>query len=177
LAIVFHAPLQATDLPSAVFSRDGKLLAVSDKTIDLFEVTGESVSLVAGGIVKHEKTVTSLAFSSNGLLASGDESGVIIVTVLPTSASTATTKHTLRGHSRGVYGLAFTTDGRSLASASGGRWVQLAGEVKIWDVESGQVRATLDGGSAPIALGPRGRKLAVTRDAERQVEIWTAAAY
>ncbi len=86
-------------------------------------------------------------------------------------------RYKLRGHSRGVYALAFSPDGQILASASGGRWLQTSGEVKLWDTASGQVHATLDGYTAPLAFRSDGLALAAGLDHERKIAIWTAVPY
>jgi WD40 repeat protein len=119
-----------------------------------------------------DRGVTALAVHGR-LLAVGDEGGTITVWNIDSGERL----QVLRGHSRGVYGLTFSPDGRILASASGGSWVQLAGETKLWDVASGQVHATLDGVTAPLALDREGRQLAVSSDAQRQILVWTAAPY
>lgn len=121
-----------------------------------------------------EKPITALRFAPDGqTFAVGDDGGVVVLQ----DANDPLRGQTLRGHSRGVYSLAFSPDGRLVASASGGRWVQLAGEVKLWDVASGQVHATLDGATAPIAFSRDGRRLAVSNDAERHIRVWAAAPY
>ncbi|MBN8625899.1 MAG: serine/threonine protein kinase [Planctomycetes bacterium] len=106
-------------------------------------------------------------------LAGGDEAGNVLVW----NVESRKLSHTLRGHSRGVYGLAFSPDGRTLASASGGRWVQTAGEVKLWDVAAGQVHATLEGYGAPVVFRPDGLALGAMLDGERKLAIWPADAY
>jgi WD40 repeat protein/serine/threonine protein kinase len=83
----------------------------------------------------------------------------------------------LKGHTDGVYSLAFSPDGRYLASGSGDR------TVKVWDVRNGEVVRTLEGfdvGVVTVAFHPDGKRLAtVARDpAERGSEMrvwdWTA---
>jgi len=107
------------------------------------------------------------------MLAAGDDSGCVTLWNLDSLRPA----HVLRGHSGGVHAVAFSPDGRLVASASGGRWIQPTGEVKFWDVESGQVHATLDGCSAPIAFRGDGLALAATLDARRKTAVWTAAPY
>ncbi len=115
--------------------------------------------------------VVSLTFSPDGkTLAGGDDAGNITLW----DVDSRTVRYTLRGHSRGVYAVAFSPDGRILASASGGRWLQTSGEVKLWDTASGQVHATLDGYTAPLAFRPDGLALAAGLDHERKIAIWTA---
>jgi len=162
---------------TATASRDG--------TVKLWRYDGHPIETLKG----HEQNVISLAFSPDGkTLASGDDSGCVILWSIDVTSKEigkfelqigyrTSLLHTLRGHSKGVYDLAFSPDGRILASASGGNWVQVGGEVKLWDVASGQVHATLDGYSAPLAFRGDGLMLAVGLDRSRQIAFWPALPY
>jgi WD40 repeat protein len=159
-------------LDHAAFSADGTRLATATKNDFALHDLAANVHHV--GFVPSEKNITALKFSPDGrTLAVGDDAGLVTLW----RASTQELLRRLRGHSRGVYDLAFSPDGRLIASASGGRWVQASGEVKLWDVASGEVHATVDGGTAPIAFDSQGRRLAVSDDVKRQVRIWTASPY
>ena len=159
-------------LDHAAFSADGTRLATATKND--FSLQNLPTGAFYVGFVPSEKNITALKFSPDGqTLAVGDDAGLVTLW----RASTQELLLRLRGHSRGVYDLAFSPDGRLIASASGGRWVQASGEVKLWDVASGEVHATVDGGTAPIAFDAQGRRLAVSDDVKRQVRLWTAAPY
>jgi WD40 repeat protein/serine/threonine protein kinase len=75
---------------------------------------------------------------------------------------------TLKGHTKGVSSVAYSRDGKRLASASGD------GTVKLWDVGTGREVRTLRGHTAlvvSVAYSPDGRHLASV-SADRTVKVW-----
>ena len=68
---------------------------------------------------------------------------------------------TLRGHSGAVYGVAYSPDGKRLATASDDE------TAKVWDAESGQELLTLRGHSGDVngvAYSPDGKRLATASE-------------
>jgi WD40 repeat protein len=73
------------------------------------------------------------------------------------------------------YGVAFSPDGRLLAAGGGGRDWDSSGEVKIWDVATGDERLSLPGhGAKFLAFSPDGKRLA-TGGTDLTVRIWDVA--
>jgi WD40 repeat protein len=77
---------------------------------------------------------------------------------------------TLRGHAGFVDGVAFSPDGKRLATAS---WDSTA---KVWDAVSGQELLTLrghSGGVSGVAFSPDGKRLATASD-DATAKVWDA---
>ena len=75
---------------------------------------------------------------------------------------------TLRGHSEPVFGVAFSLDGKRLATAS------LDHTAKVWDAQSGKELLTLRGHSDSVnsvAFSPDGKRLA-TAGVDGSVQVY-----
>lgn len=76
---------------------------------------------------------------------------------------------TLRGHTQDINGIAFSPDGKKIASNSGDK-------TKLWETDSGNELFTLKGtkeSSFSISFSPDGKKIA-TGSFDRKVRIWDA---
>ena len=90
------------------------------------------------GIGRLGQEPSDVAFSPDGrTLASCDGSHVICLW----DVTKGRVRTTIEGQAAGVYQLAFSPDGKLLASTTVG--VDRAGEVWLWDMASGKVRAQL----------------------------------
>jgi WD40 repeat protein/tRNA A-37 threonylcarbamoyl transferase component Bud32 len=168
------------------FSPDGRWRASPSITGDEREPGAVTVWDVASGrevlsLKGHSSQVFSVAFSPDGTrlaAASGvyeqgdlkapDRGGEIKVW----DTTTGRALLTLRGHARFVTGVAFSPDGRCLASIDAG------GAVKIWDAATGRETGTLVQPPSSsvwrpgLAFGPDG--LAVPRD-DGTITLWDPA--
>jgi parallel beta-helix repeat protein len=126
----------------------------------------------------HTDRVFSVAFSPDGrLLASGscgqrDSSGDCIQGEIKLwDVASGSEVRTLTGHTDRVFSVAFSPDGRLLASGSGDN------TIKLWDVASGSEVRTLSGHTSwvfSVAFSPDGRLLASGSD-DKTIRLWEVA--
>ena len=77
-------------------------------------------------------------------------------------------QRTLQGHKGKIYRIAWSPDGKMLASPS------IFGTVQIWDMQTGEERCVLRGHAGSVfkvAWSPDGKKLATVSD-DRTLRIW-----
>lgn len=162
-----------------LFTPDGqRLVSVSaDKSIRLWDVaTGEALGVLRPPAGRGpEGMLFTAAVSPDGrLLAVGgyplgagqDGHPVYLITLPGGPLQTA-----LRGHTDVIHGLAFSPDGKWLASASAD------GTARIWDVARGECRRVLRGHSDVVyaaAFAPDGSRLA-TASQDGTARLWSWA--
>ena len=162
---------------SMALSPDGDILASGseDMTIHLWDMyTGEHKKTLNG----HEHRVYSVAFSPDSkTLASGSDDNTIRLW----SVDTGETKRILTGHAgefegvdngpssvEGVKSVAFSPDGKTLASGGGDNVIHL------WDVETGKSKMTLIGHTHwvfSLAFSPDGKTLA-SGSVDSDIRLW-----
>jgi WD40 repeat protein/serine/threonine protein kinase len=120
----------------------------------------------------HRDWVGSVAFSPDGTLAaSGSAIGLLIGDLKVWDPATGKVIRTLLGHLNPISGVAFSGDGKTLASAS---W---DGTARLWDVSTWRTRHKLQGHTKYVncvALSPDSR-LAASGSGDQTVKLWDTA--
>jgi len=160
---------------SVAFNPDGKTLVSGsdDTTIILWDVSlGKPIGQPLTG---HTNAVVSVAFSPDSkTLASGSKDNTIILWNISTGLNASVSKYVpigqpLTGHTSSVYSVAFSPDGKMLASGSDDTTIIL------WDVATGKpIGQPLTGHKGPVwsvVFSPDGKTLASGSD-DNTIILW-----
>ncbi|MEP0868743.1 serine/threonine protein kinase [Trichocoleus desertorum AS-A10] len=166
-----HAFSHSGQVMSVAFDPNGQtvLSGSGDKTINVWNLAN-AWSIKSGRPThthaRHSSGVTSIAISPNGqTLVSGSYDKTVIVW----------TDHILTGHSDTVRYVVISPNGDVLASGSqNGEF----GEVKIWNLKSGELIHTIvghKGAVSALAISPDGKTLVSGSLHERIIRVWDIA--
>lgn len=137
------------------------------------ESRGRELAASAAGSLSNdpEKSVLLGEQAVNATLSFGEPPVPAAEDVLHQAILSFRLRRTLRGHSESVDSVAYSSDGKRLATASGD------GTVKVWDTDTGKEMLTLHAYSAPVhsvAWSPDGKRLATGND-DKRARVWDAA--
>jgi WD40 repeat protein len=134
---------------SVVFSPDGQRLASGDWASGTVKMWNWKDAGEASPVEGHQGRVPLLRFSPDGkVLVSGGSDGVVLVR----ESATGKTLHRLKGHTRTVDWLAFSSDGQWLATGSDAEW-------KLWRADTFEEVRSVNGVAGWLEFTPDGKTL------------------
>ena len=154
---------------AVAFSPNGKTLAArSWNDIKLWEVaTQKNISTIPIGGEQLNMS-TAVAFSPDSQVlawGTGDQIKLREYASKSSFGFIGRNTITLNGHTDDIRSVAFSPDGKVLASSV------RAGMVKLWDTETGANIATLGGAGGPVVFSPDGRILASCGNVQ-EIKLW-----
>ena len=148
-----------------ILSSDGKFLAGRDLLLkNKVEIWQTDPGAHLFTLEDFTSPVTAYVFSPDGkFFVSGDEDGTIILW----DVETGTQRKRLTGPAKSIRTLAFSADGKILASAS-------ENEIRLWDAHTRDLIGILDTGLnvGPLAFSPDGKRLACGTG-DGRIQVWT----
>ncbi len=159
---------------SVAFNPDGKRLAFVGDGTHVWQMDsnnlGDNTAISPTEILAIPEGAA--VFSPDGTKLAGPAASTVGNAVKVWDATTGRELHTLNGHTGWVMGVAFSPDGKRLASTS------LDGTVRIWSLTPGQeklaVAAPMTGYGTRVAYSPNGQEFA-TNGGDGTATIWNAA--
>jgi WD40 repeat protein len=196
-----QSPLSRQDGPwlAVAFSKDGKRLAASrvagpgEQSVHVWDLPGGK-EIVLGNVPRFGASALALspdgkllAMESQGDAIDGDGQALrdplalafdVILTVWDVEKAEA--RFRLKGHKERIFALAFSLDGKLLASAGGSARFPLDdhdSSIRLWDVGEGKLLAELEGHKAKVesvAFAPDGKTL-VSSSRDQTIRLWDVA--
>jgi WD40 repeat protein len=156
---------------SVAFSPDGRYLACAGSIGELEPAVRVWDAATGGDLLRLPASFSHITFSpdSRRLATTDNSNTTVTVWDVPTGR-----KQLTLGHDHPVGGVAFSPDGRLLASAGGRRYSPAGTVLKVWDAQTGQELLSLRGHTGIVycvAFSPDGRRLA-SGSVDQTVKLW-----